>query len=121
MKIERFEDIDAWMEARRLVRIVYHNFIDVKDYGMKTQIERAAISVMANIAEGFQRASNREFIQFLVISRGSVGEVKSISYAAMDLGYISSGIHTDIINKCEKLTSIINGFIRYLKHSSRKN
>lgn len=120
MKIERFEDIESWREARLLVSEIYQLFTSIKDYGFRDQIQRAAISVMTNIAEGFDRASNKEFIQFLVISRGSVSEVKSLSYAALDIGYIDKDTFTRISERCLKLTSLLNGFIRYLKNSARK-
>jgi len=74
MIIERFEDIE--------VKEIYQFFGDVKDYGFRDQIQRAAVSVMSNIAEGFDRGSNREFIKFLIIARGSVSEVRSLGYAA---------------------------------------
>jgi len=117
MIIERFEDIEAWKEARTLVKEIYQFFGDVKDYGFRDQIQRAAVSVMSNIAEGFDRGSNREFIKFLIIARGSVSEVRSLGYAALDIGYIDEEIFNKISNRCLKLASLINGFIRYLKRS----
>lgn len=121
MRIEKFEDIEAWKEARNLVKNIYECFKDSKDFSFREQIQRAAISIMSNIAEGFDRGSNKEFIQFLIIARASVSEVKSLSYAAFDIGFISEERFTDIIDSCFKLTNLINGFIRYLKNSTRKN
>ena len=121
MKIEKFEDIESWKEARVLVREIYQLFSGIKDYGFKDQIQRASISVMSNIAEGFDRNSNKEFVQYLVISRGSVSEVKSLSYAALDIGYIDKNTFAKISERCFKLTSLINGFIRYLKTTDRKH
>lgn len=120
MKIERFEDIESWKEARLLVKEVYQLFTNVKDYGFRDQIQRASLSVMSNIAEGFDRSSNKEFVQFLVIARGSVSEVKSLSYAALDVGYIDKNTFSGISEHCVKLTSLINGFIRYLRTTDRK-
>ncbi len=120
MIIEKFEDIEAWKEARLLVKEIYQQVRSIKDYGFRDQIQRAAISVMSNIAEGFDRGSNKEFIQFLIIARGSVSEVKSLSYAALDIGYIDDETFNKISERCLKLTSLINGFIRYLKNSTRK-
>jgi four helix bundle protein len=120
MKIEKFEDIESWNEARLLVKEIYRLFANIKDYGFRDQIQRAAISVMSNIAEGFDRRSNKEFLQFLVIARGSVSEVKSLSYAALDIGYIDKNIFENISEHCFKLTSLINGFIRYLRTTDRK-
>lgn len=120
MKIEKFEDVESWKEARKLVKEIYHIFADLKDYGFKDQIQRAAISVMSNVAEGFDRSSNKEFIQFLVVSRGSVSEIRSLSYAAMDIGYIDEKTFTKIADHCFRLTNLINGFIRYLRNTDRK-
>lgn len=120
MKIEHFEDIESWKKSRELVLGIYTQFKAVKDYGFKDQIQRAAVSTMSNIAEGFDRGSNKEFIQFLVISRGSVSEVKSLCYAALDLGYINENTFTEISERCATLSNLINGFIRYLSRSDRK-
>ncbi|WP_054693745.1 four helix bundle protein [Geotalea toluenoxydans] len=120
MKIERFEDIESWKEARILVREVYRCLSVCNDFGFKDQMQRAAISVMSNIAEGFDRASNREFIQFLVVARGSASEVKSQAYAALDIGYLDGDAFKAIIFRCTAITNLINGFIRFLKTSERK-
>ena len=120
MKIDKFEDIEAWKEARLLVNEIYNYFRNIKDYGFKDQIQRSSLSIMSNIAEGFDRSSNKEFIQFLVIARGSVSEVKSLSYAALDIGYIDEKVFNKILERCFKLTNLINGFIRYLKTTNKK-
>lgn len=120
MKIERFEEIEAWKEARDLVKIVYNTVCEVKDFGFRDQIQRASISVMSNIAEGFDRGSNKEFIQYLIIARGSLSELRSLCYNALDLGYITTSDFDIITNKCYKVSNLINGFIRYLKNSIRK-
>ena len=113
MKITKFEDIEAWKEARELIRMIYKSFSDIKDFGFKDQIQRAAVSIISNIAEGFDRHSNKEFIKFLVISRGSVSEVKSLLYIALDVGYIDKSEFQNFYNKCNKIANLINGFIRY--------
>lgn len=104
MKIQRFEDIESWKQARELVREVYRQFNSVKDYSFKDQIQRAAISIMTNIAEGFDRGSNKEFIQFLTIARGSMSEVKSLAYSGLDIGYIKGQTFNEIDQSCSKLT-----------------
>jgi four helix bundle protein len=119
MKIENFEDIEAWKEARCLVREIYSIFSYNKDFGFRDQIQRTAISVMTNIAEGFDRGTNKEFCQFLVIARGSASEVKSLAYAAFDLKYIDQASFESVHAKCHKLANLINGFLRYLKTSDR--
>lgn len=120
MKIERFEDIESWIAARLLVQHVYRYFSSSRDYGFRDQIQRAAVSVMANIAEGFDRGSNKEFIQYLVIARGSAAEVRSLSFAALDIGYLTEAQFSDLNQYCIKLSNLINGFIRYLRNSERK-
>ncbi len=120
MKIDRFEDIEAWREARELFKEIYNYFAHIKDLSFKDQIQRAALSIMSNIAEGFDRGSNKEFIQYLVIARGSVSEVKSLTYAALDIRYLDKDTFNGISERCLKLTNLINGFIRYLRNSDRK-
>src|SRR6266699_2353867 len=93
-KIEKFEDIIAWQKARVLTQEIYGctkvgGF--VRDFGLKDQIQRASVSTMANIAEGFDRGGDKEFIQFLSNSKGSCGEVKSHLYVALDQNYLSTG------------------------------
>jgi len=121
MKISRFEDIESWKEARILVREIYTCFPDCKDFGFRDQIQRASISAMSNIAEGFDRGTNKEFIQFLIIARGSVSEVRSLAFAALDIGYLTSETFERITERCSSLSNMINGFIRYLRNSDRKN
>jgi len=120
MQIKCFEQIESWKEARSLVKDVYAIFRDSKDYGFRDQIQRAAISVMSNIAEGFDRGSNKEFIQFLVIARGSLSEVKSLAYAGLDIGHLAPDSFENIDKRCTNLSNMIDGFIRYLRNSDRK-
>lgn len=120
VKIERFEDVDSWKEARLLVSEVYKLLDNCRDYGFKDQIQRATVSVMSNIAEGFDRGSNREFVQYLIVSRGSLSEVKSLTYAALDIGYFDHAAFEAVIARCNKISNILNGFIRFLKASERK-
>jgi four helix bundle protein len=120
MKIERFEDIEAWKEARCLVRDIYRLFENNKDFSVREQIQKAAVSIMSNLAEGFDSGTNKEFIQFLVISRASVSEVKSLSYVAIDVGNINKDQFENILVRCTKITSLLNGFIRYLRSSIKQ-
>ena len=92
-KIERFEDIDAWKKARELTKIIYEVTSQGKlatDFSLRDQLRRAAVSIMANIAEGFEREGNKEFRQFLATAKGSVGEVKALLYVALDAGLTST-------------------------------
>ena len=118
MRIERFEDIDAWKETRKLVNIVYALSNEgefSKDFGLKNQFRSASVSIMSNIAEGFDRGTNREFIQFLVIARASTSEVKSHLYVALDRKYVNQEKFEETYNQATKVTSLVDGFIRYLK------
>lgn len=117
-KVDRFEDLNCWREARSLVRIVFEESNKgamSKDYDMKSQIRRAAISSMNNIAEGFGRFSKKEFIRFLEISSASACEVKSLTYAATDLGYWPEDLAKQIQDRAENVKSLDLGFIRFLK------
>jgi four helix bundle protein len=88
MKIEKFEDILAWQKARILTLKIYFLFKDLKDFAFRDQIFRASVSIMNNVAEGFERKSDKEFIHFLYIAKGSCGEVRSMLYLAIGLNYI---------------------------------
>jgi len=118
MKIERFEDIQAWQEARKLTNEVYkatHEIAFRRDRGLREQIQNASVSVMANIAEGFVRHFPKEFVQFLFIAMSSAAEVQSHLYVALDQKYISAEDFQDSYNQARKTKSLINGFIAYLK------
>jgi four helix bundle protein len=120
MRIERFEDIEAWKEERALVRMVYEatNKAPFKnDRGLGDQIQRAVVSVMSNIAEGFMCQSNRGFTTFLSYSLRSTAEVQSQLYAALDLHYISDNQFKSLTAQCSKVAKMLQGFIRYLKTS----
>ena len=118
MKIERFEDIKAWQEARSLVKMVYEAVKADKgfssDYKFREQVQSAAVSIMSNIAEGFSRRSRKEFTQFLFIAKGSAAEVQSQLYVALDQGYISQEKFNDLYIKSDGVARLISGFIQYL-------
>jgi four helix bundle protein len=120
-KIEKFEDLKCWQAARELVRLVYLGCEEgklMKDFETKAQIKSAALSSMNNIAEGFGRKSNKEFIRFLDISQSSAMEVKSITYALSDLVYLSEEKVLAIREKAEETKSLTLGLIRYLRSKS---
>lgn len=114
MKIERFEDIVAWEKSRKLVIKVYESFKLIRDFSFRDQVQRAAVSIMNNIAEGFERRGDREFRKFLFIAKGSCGEVRSMLYLALDLQYISKKDFDIIYNQSEEISRIISGFIKKL-------
>ena len=116
--IKRFEDIKAWQEARILTKNIYaitQKGPFAKDYGLRDQIQRAAVSVMTNIAEGFDCTSHVEFARFLSISRRSAVEVQSLLYTALDIGYISQEDFETIFSQAEKTKALIGGFRESLK------
>jgi len=115
-----FEDLPVWQRAKELSILVYKATAEGKlrtDYGLKDQIQRAAVSVSSNIAEGFERGSKREFIQFLYIAKGSCGELRSQLYIAKDLGYLDNGISETLIKTAYNTSKQISGFIKYLKNT----
>ena len=124
MTIERFEDIEAWKEARILANLVYKaialNEIFRKDFRLVNQIQGAAISTMSNIAEGFSRRSNKEFIQFLFISKSSAAEVQSQLYVALDQNYIGKELFDTIYLQAETVSKLNSGFIKYLRSKLNK-
>lgn len=122
MGIERFEDIEAWKAARELSQEVYKITAQgqfTRDHGLRDQIQRAAVSIMANIAEGFDGRSNREFIQFLGYAFRSATEVQSHLYVALDQGYIDEEQFDELYHQALRVKKLINGFIRYLKGAKR--
>jgi four helix bundle protein len=117
-KIERFEDILAWQKARELVAAIYKTSSDgrfAKDFGLRDQIRRAAVSIMLNIAEGFARKTKREFLQFLAIAHGSVAEVQSALYVTLDQKYINQEQFENLYKMSEDVSKIIMGFSNYLR------
>ena len=112
--ILRFEDIISWQKAKVLTIEVYKTFKDTKDFGFKSQIERAAVSVMNNIAEGFDRRSNKEFRQFLYISKGSCAEVRSMLYLAKDLNKMDEKKFTELYDLTIEISKLLSGLIKTL-------
>lgn len=114
MKIDRFEDIIAWQKAKQLTIAIYNEFNDSRDFGFKDQIQRAAVSIMNNIAEGFERKSNNEFKYFLYVSKGSCGEVRSMLYLAEELHTISKESFDEKYKLAEEISKILSGLIKTL-------
>ena len=117
MRIERFEEMEVWQLSRELVKLVYLVTKEeplVKDFRYCSQIQSAAVSVMTNIAEGFERKSKKEFIRFLYIAKASCGEVRSLNYVALDIGYINKETSDRIHIEATLISKSISGFIKYL-------
>ncbi len=114
MGIERFEDIIAWQKAKELTVQIYSLFNESKDFSFRDQIQRASVSVMNNIAEGFERKSNKEFKQFLYIAKGSCGEVRSMLIVASELGKIEPEKFQYLHNLSSEISKILYGLINKL-------
>lgn len=118
-----FEDMEAWQKARQLTQEIYavtKRGAFSRDYGLKDQIRRASVSVMSNIAEGFERGGNQEFIHFLSIAKGSAGEIRSQLYVALDEAYISADRFEELRAHVEEVSRLLFGLITYLKRSPFK-
>lgn len=112
MKIEKFEDIISWQKGTELSVIIYDIFRSNRDYGFRDQIQRAAVSISNNIAEGFERQSNKELSKFLYIAKGSAGEVRSMLSIALKLNYINQNQFNDLQNRCIEISRLISAFIK---------
>ena len=118
-----FEEINAWKNARVLVKDVYamtRNEAFSNDYGLKDQIRRAAVSICSNIAEGFERRGNKEFINFLWIAKGSAAEVGSQLYNARDLGYITDGQFKGMYDSVKQIGGMLFNLITVLSSTSKR-
>ena len=122
-QIERFEDIEGWKLGRRVTNRVY----DVtstgdfsRDFALANQIRRASISIMSNIAEGFERDGNKEFLQFLSIAKGSCGEVRSQMYIAADRKYVDETTFNEICGLLIETSQKISGFMKYLRQADER-
>ena len=121
MKVNSFEDLQVWKDSRILVKSIYQLTSDgkfSKDFGLREQIQRASVSIMNNIAEGFERNNNKEYIKFIGYSKGSAGEVRSMLYVATDLGYISQDSYNMHYQMAINIITQISNFIKYLRKSS---
>jgi four helix bundle protein len=114
MTIEKFEDILSWQKGIHLTIDVYKTFKNNRDFGFKDQIQRAVLSVPNNIAEGYERKSNKEFKQFLFIAKGSAGEVRSLLYVAKRLDYISQSQFDTLYQLCLEISRLTSGLIQKL-------
>ena len=115
--ISRFEDIEAWKQARVLTRHVYRHTSAgewARDYALRDQIRRSSLSVLSNIAEGYGRQSDQEFHRFLCIARGSAAEAKAQLYVALDQGYLDEASFTELAELADKVSRLISGFMNYL-------
>jgi four helix bundle protein len=122
--IRQFEEIEGWREARVLAAKIYELSNRGKfstDFGLRDQIRRASVSIMANIAEGFGRGGKTEFLRFLRISRASALETQSHLYIALDLGYLSEADFETLHKQAIRVTRLVDGFINYLSNHKEPN
>jgi four helix bundle protein len=114
----KIEDIQAWQKARQATRMIYEltaNGMFAKDFGLRNQIQRASVSIMANIAEGFGRRSDKEFANFLNMAHGSISETQSHSYVALDLSYIDHQSFTklyELLDEVSRMTLVLAQHLR---------
>lgn len=121
MFIKKFEDIVVWNKAKELTLCVYKKLFNIKDYGFKDQIQRASISIMNNVAEGFGRNKRNEFLYFLRVAKGSCLEVSSMVYIAKELSYLNEEDFVFLHSLCEEIYKMIFSFMRYLENNKTIN
>ncbi len=114
MKFERFEDMIVWQKGHELAMLGYKNLSDNKDFTFKNQFLGASISITNNIAEGFERRSNKEFKQFLFFSKGSAGEVRNMLYLAKGLKYIDESGFNEMFGLCLSISKMLSALIKKL-------
>ncbi|MBD5781070.1 four helix bundle protein [Pelagicoccus sp. NFK12] len=120
---ETFEDLPIWQLARKLAASIYSKTRTgefARDRGLKDQIQRASVSIVSNIAEGFERKSDKEFINFLSIAKGSAGEVRAQLYIALDINYITEPEQTELNESLKDLSAQIAGLMRYLQNKQQR-
>ena len=121
MAIQKFEDIIAWQKGQDYAVGIYGIFSGLKDFSFKDQVCRAVVSISSNIAEGFDRQTNKEFVRFLYISLGSCSEVKSLLYLAFRLKYISEEVRNNWIEIGNEISRILRGLIQSMQKKSLPN
>jgi four helix bundle protein len=122
-KFNHFEDMEVWKKSRLLINEVYrvsNKFPFSKDYALQTQIRKAVLSIASNIAEGFERSGNKEFLNFLSIAKGSTGEVKCQLYVALDQGYINAEEFKKLASMAAELSRMLGGLMKYLSQSGMR-
>jgi four helix bundle protein len=115
MKASSFEDLEIWKEGMRMCIKVYETLNKCKDYGLKDQMQRASVSVPSNIAEGFERQSNKELLHFLHIAKGSCGELRTQLYLAKELKYITQEEFNVLFEKAKLISKMLSNFIQARK------
>lgn len=123
MTAKQFEDLEVWQRSRHFSALIYKITDEgsfKKDFGLKDQLRRASVSVTSNIAEGFERNGNKEFVQFLSYAKGSSGEIRAQLYIAKDLEYVTADRFAELSSKITEISKMISGLMNYLKQSEFK-
>src|SRR6056297_2369419 len=117
MSIEKFEDLDVWKESMRLAIKIYGNLANCKSYCLKNQIQRSAVSIPSNISEGYDRGSNKEYINFLYYARGSCAELRTQLYIAKEVGELKSKIASKYIKETKTISAMLYNLIEVRKEN----
>ena len=114
-KIEKFEDLQVWKEGMQLAIKIYNSLASCSDFGLRNQMQRASVSIPSNIAEGYERNSNKEFIQHLFISKGSCAELRTQTYIAIKTGTLNKSTGNDILESTKKISAMLSRLIKTRK------
>jgi four helix bundle protein len=114
-KVQRFEDLEVGKESMRLAVQIYQTTVGWRDYSLRDQMQRAAVSIPSNIAEGYERGANREFVQFLNYAKGSSGELRTQIYLAMKLSRIDGEVSRQLLEKSRKVSAMLHRYIQVRK------
>ena len=117
----KFEDLEVWKRAAKLSADVYKTLRDLKDYGFKDQITRSGLSIHSNIAEGFERESQKECLSFLSYAKGSCGELRTQIYIGMDIGYIKKPVGRKLIEETHEISAMLGGLIKTKRSFLKKD
>ncbi len=118
--IEKFEDLICWQKARELTAEIYKALKNCNDFGFRDQIQRASVSIISNIAEGFERGTQQEFLNYLYIAKGSAGEARAQLYVALDVGYLNIETFKYLNNLAVQCSRLIQSFAYKVKGGSRR-
>jgi len=120
-RIEKFEDLEVWKKTRELTNAIYKITASgsfARDFGLRDQLRRAAVSTVSNIAEGFERGGDKEFMQFLAVAKGSCGEIRARLYIALDQKYMTEEQFQELIERTMEVSRLLSGFMKYLQTSN---
>ena len=115
MGYQSFEDLEAWKRACRLAVRIYRELKDCRDFGLKDQLTRSAVSIPSNIAEGAERGSKQEYIRFIHIAKGSAAELRTQIYIAGEIGLLDNPITTEMISELKQISAMLQSIVNTLK------